>query len=222
MSETPAERGPAEPRWHRRKEARPVEILDAALLEFAARGFAAARLEDIAHRAGCTKGTIFLYFENKEELFKALVRHTALPAIEQSESLADRHEGSSADLLRALMHSRWDMMVNSSMSAMPKLLFSEAGNFPELSRFYMQEIVARSHGLIDRVLRAGVESGEFRSDLDTHATTRVAMAPLLVASLWKHSFEAQDVGIDLERYFNAALDLLLHGIARTQAGGDRS
>jgi len=221
MTDSPAEPRHPEPRWHRRKEARPVEILDAAMQEFSTRGFAAARLEDIARRAGCTKGTIFLYFQNKEELFKALVRHSVLPALEQAESLAERHEGSWSELLEALMRSRWEMMVNSKVGAVPKLLFADAGNFPELSRFYMQEIVARSHALIERVLRAGIESGEFRQH-DTVAVARVAMAPLIIASLWKNSFRSQDVGIDIERYFANALDLLLHGIARGQAEGDRT
>jgi len=220
MVQNPAEREHAEPRWHRRKDDRPIEILDAALHEFSTRGFSAARLEDIARRAGCTKGTIFLYFANKEELFKALVRHAVVPAIEQSESLAERHEGSCADLLRVLMRSRWEMMVNSPVGAMPKLLFAEAGNFPEISRFYMQEIVARSQALIERVIRSGIESGEFR-DVDAPAVTRVAMAPLLVASLWKHSFENQEIGIEPEHYFAAALDLLVSGIVRTQSGGVR-
>src|SRR5512140_100777 len=96
---------PAQPRWHRRKEARPAEILDAALQEFLAHGFAAARLEDIAKRAGCTKGTIFLYFASKEELFKAIVREHLVPVIEHAEEKVERHEGPAAELLRELVRS---------------------------------------------------------------------------------------------------------------------
>jgi AcrR family transcriptional regulator len=209
-----------EPRWHRRKEERPAEILDAALHEFAARGYAAARLDDIAHRAGCTKGTIFLYFANKEELFKALVRDVVLPGIEQAEALAEKHEGTSMELLRELMKARWRMMVDSRSSALPKLMFTEAGTFPELARFYIEEVGARGHAVVNRVLRQGIERGEFR-DVDTEMVAKVASAPLLVAALWKHSFQPHcNVALDSERYFDAALDLLLAGLAAPAAGGN--
>ena len=209
-----------EPRWHRRKEARPAEILDAALHEFAAHGYAAARLDDIAHRAGCTKGTIFLYFENKEELFKALVRDVVLPGMEQAEALVANHKGTSMELMRELMKARWELMVDSRSSALPKLMFAEAGTFPELARFYVEEVGARGHALVNRVLREGVARGEFR-DMDTEMVAKVASAPMLVAALWKHSFQPHcHVALDSERYYNAALDLLLAGLAAPAAGGN--
>src|SRR5437879_2411862 len=99
------------PRWHRRKEDRPAELLEAALTEFVSRGFAATRLEDVARRAGCTKGTIFLYFANKEELFKALVRQTVLPRIQEAEAMVEQHRGSQRDLLIRLLRARWDVIV---------------------------------------------------------------------------------------------------------------
>ena len=213
---------PSEPRWHRRKEERPAEILDAALQEFVTRGYAATRLEDVARRAGCTKGTIFLYFPNKEELFKAMVRQIVVPSILQHELLAEQHQGSSRELLVRLMHQRWDLLVDSPSSALPKLMFAEAGQFPELARFYVDEVGVRSHALFSRVLREGIARGEFR-EMDTEATAKVMMAPLLVAALWKHSFEPHcHVQIDQTRYFEASLDLLLSGIARPADGGIRS
>ncbi|HTR98087.1 MAG TPA: TetR/AcrR family transcriptional regulator [Candidatus Acidoferrales bacterium] len=219
-SSTPSNR--AHPRWQRRKEARPAEILDAALQEFATRGFAATRLEDIARRAGCTKGTIFLYFENKEDLFKAIVRENLLPAIYEAEARAANHEGTPGELLRELVRARWDMMVNSRLSAVPKLVFSEAGNFPDLVRYFYDEIVARSHALFAKVLRAGIEQGEFRDDLDVMYVTRALMSPMLVAALWKHSVEGHSsLAIDGEKYYETSLALLLAGLAAPAAGGNR-
>ena len=216
------QREPAEPRWHRRKEDRPAEIMDAALQEFVAHGFAAARLEDVARRAGCTKGTIFLYFANKQELFKEMVRALVLPRLEQAETLVEQHQGSYRDLLEQLIRARWDMMVNSTASALPKLMFAEAGHFPDLARFYIDEVGARGQALIARVLRDGVAAGEFR-EMDAEVVAKVATAPLLVAAMWKHSFQPHcQVTIDQDRYFETAIDLLFRGIAREPDGGTRA
>ncbi len=221
MHRTPSEQEHHEPRWHRRKEDRPAEILDAALTEFVSRGYAATRLEDVARRAGCTKGTIFLYFANKQELFKALVRQTVLPRIQQAEAMVEQHRGSHRELLARLLRARWDDIVNSRLSGLPKLMFAEAGNFPELARFHFDEVVLRSQALIERVLRAGVASGEFRAH-DTESVARLAFSPLIVAALWKHSLEPHaSVPVDRERYFEASLDLLLRGLARTEEGTSR-
>jgi len=220
MTRPAGEQRHAEPRWQRRKEARPAEILDAALQEFIAHGFTAARLDDIAHRAGCTKGTIFLYFENKEELFKAIVREHLLPVIQGSEVKADQHAGSASELLRDLVRARWNLMVHSPLSGLPKLVISEAGQFPDLVRFFYDEIIARSHAVFSRVLRDGIERGEFR-DVDPAYVTRALMAPLIVAALWKHAIQPYAMkDIDPEKYFETSLDLLLAGLARPAAGGN--
>jgi len=210
----------AAPRWQRRKEARPAEILDAALDEFVTRGFAAARLEDIGKRAGCTKGTIFVYFDSKQELFKAVVRANVLPLIAHAESLAEHHDGPVRDLLVQILRSRWESVVNSRLSGLPKLIFSEAGSFPDLARFYLDEVIGRGHAVIVRVLRAGVASGEFREGLDVDYLARIAASPMLVAALWKHSFQPHaEHEIDPRTYFETWLDLLLSGIARPAPGG---
>ena len=212
---------PGEPKWHRRKEARPAEILDAALHEFIAHGFAGSRLEDIARRAGCTKGTIFLYFQNKEELFKAIVLEHLLPVIKRAEERVERHEGTSRELLRELVRARWELMVNSPLSGMPKLVISEAGQFPDLVRFFYDEIVARSHAVFGRVLGTGIERGEFR-DLNVQHVTRALMAPIIMAALWKHSIQPYAMkDIDPQEYFETSLDLLLAGLAAPAAGGNR-
>ena len=138
------------PRWQRRKETRPAELIDAAFEEFVAGGFAATRLEDIARRAGCTKGTIFLYFENKEELFRAMVRQILLPHLAEAEQQVEQPQGSMRDLLAGIMRRRYERMSSGPMSGMPKLIFGEVAHFPQLARFYHDEVIARSHRTIER------------------------------------------------------------------------
>jgi AcrR family transcriptional regulator len=204
-----AQRSPT--RWRRRKEARPDEILAAALASFAERGFAATRLEDVAARAGISKGTLYLYFDSKEELFKAVVRATLVPNIERVEALAASFEGPSALLLERLLLTIAGV-VGSRLGAIPKLVIAEAGNFPDLARFYLAEVVRRGLGLIGMILRRGIERGEFRPvDVD-HAVFCV-IAPMLIAALWKNSLEAHDdAALDTQALVKAHLDLLLRGL----------
>src|SRR4051812_19927525 len=120
-----------ETRWRRRKEARPAEILKAALACFKERGFAATRLEDVAARAEVTKGTIYLYYASKEELFKAVVRGQLVPNIERLEA-ALSEPGPATPLLDHLFTVFARDIVPSPISVLPKLVISEAGNFPDL------------------------------------------------------------------------------------------
>ena len=203
-------------RWRRRKEARPDEILAAALESFAERGFAATRLEDVAARAGISKGTLYLYFKGKEELFKAVVRATLVPNLARVEALAATFEGPSAQLLERLLLTIAGV-VGSRVGAIPKLVIAEAGNFPDLARFYLDEVVRRGLRLIGAILRRGIERGEFRAvDVD-HAVFCV-IAPMLIAALWKNSFEAHaDAPLDAQALARAHLDLLLRGLEARRA-----
>lgn len=207
------------PRWQRRKEARPTELLDAAFHEFVTRGFTATRLEDIAKRAGCTKGTIFLYFENKEELFKEMVRHIMLPHLAETEQRVEQHQGSMRELLETLLRARFERMSSPPFSGMPKLIFGEIAHFPDMARFYHDEVIARSHRAITQVLERGIELGEFRP-MDTSNVSRTSVAPLMLASLWMHSFALHtDEKIDPKAFFEASLEVLLRGIAAEKAPG---
>jgi AcrR family transcriptional regulator len=103
----------------RRKEARPGELLAAALDLFVARGYAATRLEDVAQQAGVSKGTLYLYFENKEALFKAVIREGILPVLAENEEIAARHEGSTFALLEKLLNNWWLRMAGRPMPASP-------------------------------------------------------------------------------------------------------
>ena len=199
------------PRRRRRKEARPEEILGAALESFAERGFAATRLEDVAARAGISKGTLYLYFKGKEELFEAVVHATLVPNIARLEALAATFEGPSARLLERLLLTLAGV-VGSQVGAIPKLVIAEAGNFPDLARFYLDQVVRRGLRLIAAILRRGIERGEFRP-VDVDHTVFCVIAPMLIAALWKNSLEPHDDRLlDTQALARAHLDLLLRGL----------
>ena len=196
---------------------RPADILTAALEAFVENGFAATRLEDIAARAGVSKGTLYLYFESKDALFKAAVRENIVPIVERAEQRVDEFEGSSRDLLVEVVRGWWKAMHESRITGLPKLVLAESSNFPEAARFYFDEVVVRVRGLFARALRRGIESGEFR-ELDVDYTVRVAMAPIVMALIWKHSMvKCQIDGLDFDRQLNALIDILLHGVVREPA-----
>src|SRR6058998_345476 len=204
----------ARPRWQRRKAARPAEIVTAALDVFVERGFAAARLEEVARRAGVTKGTLYLYFKNKEALFKAVVRQTIVPVIAQGESTARSFRGSARELLEQLVREYWRLVYETSLAGIPKLMMAEASNFPQLARFYYDEVVTRGQRLMGGVLERGIRDGEFRP-VDVKVAVKLAMAPLVHAASWRHSFAlCTREDFDVAKYIDSHLDIFLRGIAK--------
>jgi AcrR family transcriptional regulator len=201
-------------RWRRRKQARPQEILAGALASFAEHGFAATRLDDVALRAGVTKGTLYLYFSNKQELFEAMVRQSLVRNLERGEALLDEADTPAALMLERLMRS-WAELALSPAGAIPKIIVSEAGNFPELARFYREVVVDRSIELMRRVLRLGVERGEFRAPDNLDNAVCCIFAPLLLAMLWRHSLGRHEEvdRFDPEAICETQLKLLLDGLA---------
>lgn len=207
-------------RWQRRKEARPGEILAAALAVFAEHGFAATRLDRVAERAGVTKGTLYLYFPSKEELFKSVVRHAIVNQIAAAEAMTAASPEPASILLERYLTAMSDLLWSTPAGAIPKLVIAEAGNFPELARFYLEEVMTRGQRLIASILRRGVESGEFRSCVDVDQAVTCVIGPLLIALLWRHSFEpVSERRLDSAQLLRTHLDLLLHGL---HAGDERA
>jgi AcrR family transcriptional regulator len=205
---------PSDPgaRWQRRKDARPAEILAAALACFKERGFTATRLEDVAAKAGVTKGTIYLYYCSKEELFKAVVRGELVPNIERMEAAVQDAPVSAAALLEQLCTFWVQDIVPSPISVIPKLVIAEAGNFPELARFYLETAVRRGIELIAAILRRGIASGEFRP-VDVEHAAYCVIGPLLFTVLWQHSLGPHDDRpLNVQAVCRTHLDLLLHGL----------
>ena len=197
----------------RRKEARPGELLDAALDLFVEKGFAATRSEEVAARAGVSKGTLFLYFPSKEELFKAVVRENISGRFAEWMKEFEEFEGSTADMVRYCMHVWWQRIGATRASGITKLMISEARNFPELAAFYQQEVIRPATQLVRRILQRGMDRGEFRPlDLDYAVFSMVA--PMVFLIMMKHSLGAcvpQDYPVDPERYVSSQVETLLHG-----------
>jgi AcrR family transcriptional regulator len=196
----------------RRKDARPGEIIAAALASFAERGYAATKLEDVAAAAGISKGTIYLYFPTKEELFRAVVRQAVLPNLEAAEAQFAGHEGSSADLLRILAR-RFLQLLDSDLTAVPKLVVAESGNFPAIAQLYADTVLRRAFRLIEAILARGMQRGEFRQ-IDVHAVLPLFGGPFLLLAVWKHSLGRHtDLAFDPKAVAEAHLDVLLRGLA---------
>jgi AcrR family transcriptional regulator len=206
-----------EPRWTRRKEARPEEIIAAALELFVERGFAATRLEDVAARAGVSKGTLYLYFANKEDLFKAVVREGLVSPIAEMKGFVEQFPGGSFELLRMLIRGWWEKVGATRISGIPKLLFGESGNFPELVRFYLAEVVEPGQAVLTAIVRRGIARGEFR-DMDPDQAAMLIAAPMLQLMLWRNALEPQSkFKIDPLRYLEAHLDALERGLSARKA-----
>jgi AcrR family transcriptional regulator len=204
-------------RWERRKEARPAEIVAAALQLFSDRGFAATRLDDVATVAGVSKGTVYLYFESKEQLFEAVVREAVAPNIARAEALVDAFEGPTPDLLRAFFAFVADVL-ETPLTGVMKLIVSEAGNFPQLARMYADLVLRRAFALMRRILERGMASGEFRQ-LDPETTVPLVVAPVLLLGVWKHSFGAHtDLTLDRRKVLEAHCENLLRGFAAEPGG----
>jgi AcrR family transcriptional regulator len=204
-------------RWRRRKEARPQEILEAALMVFAEKGYAAARMDDIAARAGVTKGTIYLYFDNKEAVFKTLVRDSIGDTLARVVEAAERFEGSASDLLRLMLRTIGQFVRASDRVVLPKIVIGELGNFPELMRFYREEVVEKGLATLGSVISRGVARGEFRDIAPEHAA-RLCIAPILLAAVWRTTFARIDSETyDLEGLIETHIDVLLRGLARGEA-----
>jgi AcrR family transcriptional regulator len=180
-----------EPRWRRLPEERPKQILDAALAVFAERGLAAARLEDIAKRAGVSKGTIYLYFANKEELFRGVVRETVISFIERGEArfAVDRDPMLALD---TWMEGHWRWIRSDVFPAIHRLVNSELRDFPDLHEFYAVEVVGRAQRLVCEILERGMEIGVFRRT-DALVAARMLSALMVTHGTWyhqKHSFKS--------------------------------
>ncbi|MGE0315659.1 MAG: TetR/AcrR family transcriptional regulator [Lautropia sp.] len=207
-----AERGP---RWTRRKESRPSELLDAALAVFVERGFAATRLEDVAAHAGVSKGTLYLYYANKEELFKAVVRQNIVSLIEQYRASIAQSTRPASELLHDFVHAWWQGFGDTPLAGIAKLCIGEAGNFPEVARFLHEEVIGPQEALLMGIIDRGIASAEWRA-VDVHSMAHQIMAPLVLKAIWRRSIEpccSAAASLDPERFIVHHLESTLRALA---------
>jgi AcrR family transcriptional regulator len=172
----------ASPKWRRQPEHRPQQIIEAALEVFGECGLANARLQDIADRAGVSKGTIYLYFPNKEELFREMIRQTAVAAIERAEQA--NVPGTPGNQLFAFMRGYWAFVRSPVFMTIYRLVLGELHQFPDLAKFYFNEVVARGQKLIAGIIRRGIDAGEFR-DIDPMTAARAVVALIVMNGIWR-------------------------------------
>ncbi|MDM0018065.1 TetR/AcrR family transcriptional regulator [Variovorax saccharolyticus] len=205
---------PVSAKRERRKEARPGELLEAALDLFVEKGFAATRSEEVAARAGVSKGTLFLYFQSKEELFKAVVIENLAGRFTEWNQEFDEYEGTTADMLRYCMRIWWERVGATKASGLTKLMMSEGRNFPELAEFYRREVVQPGHELLRRIVQRGIDRGEF-APVEVDLAIYTVIAPMIFLMLTKHSpaicFDHTSA-IDPEKYLALQAETVLHGL----------
>lgn len=202
------------PKRERRKHARPGELLEAALHVFVDQGFGAAKVEEIASRAGVSKGTLFLYFASKEELFKAVVRDTIVGQLSQFQAAVDTFQGPTPELMRTMVHAWWQRSHANGSTGIAKLMLSEGKHFPELANFYRTEVIDPARDLIGRLLARGIARGEFRAIHPTYGPYTL-LSSMIFLALWHHApglSSPQDGPPSAEAYLDTLLDAYLGGV----------
>ncbi|OYX05241.1 MAG: TetR family transcriptional regulator [Caulobacter vibrioides] len=201
------------PKWRRRSDARPGEIVQAALEVFAEKGFAAAKLDEIAKRAGISKGALYLYFETKEDIFRAVVREAVVPNIDVVEGMLAHATLPFPDLLRLAVGRIVAMAGSSRVGAVAKLVIGESRNFPELARVWHDEVISRALGALTGVLERAQARGEIRPG-DARLQAFSIIGPLLMGVLWQETFAPVGASaVDLEVLALQHCETVLTGLA---------
>lgn len=194
------------PRYRRRKKDRPQEITEAAFEAFAEKGFAATRVEEVAERAGVSKGLMYLYFRTKEELLKAVIKSVVIRRVDRLIAALETTEMSSAAFMRGPMADFMKGIPGSRMAVVIRLLLSEGPRHPDLLEFYWQNVVSRGLAAISHLVERGIERGEFRASA-VGELPQLFVAPVITATIWRLLFDSKP--LDTDRLIDLQLELLL-------------
>jgi len=208
-----------EPRFQRRKLDRPAEIAEAALEAFAENGYAATRVDDVAKRAGVSKGLLYLYFKTKEELFKAVIRSFVVPKIEQIAIAVDKSDLGAEEFFRGPFLSFIKTLPNSRARVVVRLMIAEGPRHPDLTAFYWENVVSRGLDALRKIVARGVRNGEFRATA-IEEYPQLLVSPVILALIWNLLFgEMEKLNTDrfLETHVDAMLD---HLRVRADAGAN--
>ncbi len=226
LTERSDKRSEVEPskKWERRSDARPKELISAALQLFAQRGFAGTRLEDVAAKAGVSKATVYLYFKNKEDLFAAVAREAVTPSLDQAQELVDAFHGPTADLLRTFV-ALLERKLDGPLPALIKLIVAESGNFPKLAQLWANVGPRPGLALIQRILKRGIERKELRPFNPEHVAPLI-VAPIILLAIWKQAFAPHtDFQLNPQLLLTEHVETLMRGLAApgaAAAGGKDS
>lgn len=208
--ETTSTAAPRPQKRGRRQKARPAEIVEAAFKVFCAHGYGKARVDDVAREAGIAKGTVYLYFPNKQALFQAVIEAKVTASISQVGTLADGFDGSSEELLRAMLRRAYDNLVLTDAKLLMRIIIGEGHLFPEIQSLYYDVGIKPGMKVLDRVVQRGIARGEFR-DGPALEYPRLIMAPGIMAAIWDMTFSESEP-MDMGRYFEGHVDLVLNGL----------
>ncbi len=204
------------PRYRRRKEERPAEITQAAMETFAEHGYAAARVDDVAKRAGISKGLLYLYFKTKEELFKAVIRSVVVPRIDALRTAITDSDLSAEEFLRGPFLEFIQKLPDSPARIVVRLLVAEGPKHPDLTAYYYEQVVSGGMDALRQLINKGVKQGEFRkSQLDEFP--QLLVAPVLVSIIWKTLFE-KHLALDTDKLLQTHIDLILTAIKAPTGG----
>ena len=200
------------PRWQRRPEARPEEILDAAFNVFGESGFARAKIDDVARLAGVSKGTVYCYFDSKESLFREMVRAKVVASLAEAEVFVRTFDGPAPALLAELIRRMYGRVRREQMMQLARVVQGELPHFPELARFYFDEVILRARRLIEQVLERGIATGEFRPSASGFAARGLSSMLVHTAQVqcFFHRFDPQ--ALTEEQAIEGLIDLYLHGV----------
>ena len=200
------------PKWQRRSEDRPREICAAALEVFAEKGFAAAKLDEIARRAGVSKGTLYLYFEDKQDLFRAVVRSAIAPNIEAITSTISALDAQISDVVRMFLTGFAEREARLPLGAVAKIVIGESRNFPELARVWHDEVAAKAIGAIADFVKRAQKRGEVRAG-DPRLYAFSIMGPMVLGALWRTVLvPAGGQPLDLYQLAKQHADTVLRGL----------
>ncbi len=196
----------------RRKEARPAEIVEAGISEFATYGFDGARLERIAKIAGISKATIYLYYPSKEALFLAAVEEHVISVMADNESFLDSFDGTTAEMLARLLRGIYGRFTNGRAQTLFRILITEGDRIPEIVTDYHTMTIKRGTALLRRILERGIMRGEV-ADGPILQNPQVVIAPAMFFALHNMMFHRAGT-LDFEAYFEAHLELVIRGVEK--------
>lgn len=204
----------------RAPEARRQAILEAAVAVFVAQGFAAAKLDEVAERAGVAKGTIYLHFRDKQDLFEQVVRGAVSPVIARLEVLAQLPDMPTGQVLQSIFDLFRTEVLGTGRKDLLRLIVTEGPRFPTIAEFYHREVVARGLKLMGTLLQRARAKGELPVD-GVAEYPQLVVAPLILAVVWDGLFEKIDP-LDVQGLLAVYRQLLLRGPGAWPGEGERA
>ncbi len=204
----------AQPRFQRRKENRPAEITEAALAAFAEKGYSGTRVDEVAKRAGISKGLLYLYFKTKEDLFKAVIRSFISPRIDALIRNIENSDLSTEEFLRGPFADFAKSVPKSPAKVLVRLMIAEGPKHPDLIVWYWENVVSRGIAALSTLIRRGIDAGEFHESA-LEEFPQLLVAPVFFSLIWKQLFEPHSK-LDTDRYIEAHIDIVLHSLKVSQ------